>query len=253
MLETTARPLSAGGPVVMFRSHARLQPGGQPGVNAVARETADLPRYLSFARSAVTLDTDPLFGFQWNSFLSALSGGTLPLVNPRPAFFDAQPLFGPGPAALPMGRVVPVENPLPLVNLDAAAAVVHDFVAAWEDHHGLAIRDGRVFQLEEGPVARVEAPVRPVLLVQGGRVVPPPLDVVWQGPVAAQPAAIAQRPADRVPVPVAPVPAEQYASNGAPTMEQLMQLQQQLGQQLQLLQELQRQQMADRRIGRAQK
>jgi hypothetical protein len=76
MHDTTARSLPAGGPVVMFRSHARLQPGGQPGVNIVSRETVDLPRYLSFARSAVTLDTNPRFCFQWNNplFSKKLAG-----------------------------------------------------------------------------------------------------------------------------------------------------------------------------------
>jgi hypothetical protein len=129
--------------VVMFRSHARLQPGGQPGVNIVSRETVDLPRYLSFARSAVTLDTNPRFGFQWNNFLSVLSGGTLPLVNLRPAVYVVQPMFGPGAAVGPLGQVAAAEDPLPpLVDLDAAAEVVNNFPAAWEDHHGLAIRDG---------------------------------------------------------------------------------------------------------------
>ena len=81
LLETTARPLSVGGPVVMFRGHARLQPGNQPGVNAVARETPSLPRYLSFARSAATLDTDPHFGFLWHDFLRALSSDGIAWIS----------------------------------------------------------------------------------------------------------------------------------------------------------------------------
>jgi hypothetical protein len=257
MSETTARALSAGGPVVMFRGHARLQPGNQPGVNAVSRNTPNLPRYLSFARSAATLDSDPLFGFQWNDFLRALSGGTLPLVNPRPAVFDVQPVFGPGPAARPVGHVVPSENPpIPAVNLDVAATVVNNFVAAWEDHHGLAIRDGRVFQLQEGSVARVEAPLAArnvVPAAQDGGVVgaSPPSEDAWMpwAPGAAQAAAGAQNGVQLAARPWAPpIAAEHFAfQEQAPTMQQLMQMQQQIAQQLQQLQELQRQQFLHHR------
>ncbi len=161
LVETTARSLSVGGPVVMFRGHARLQPGNQSGVNAVAREAPELPRYLAFARSAATMDHDPRYGFLWTSFLRALADQTLPAVNPRPALFDvAQPAFGPGRAAMPVGSVLPTENSLlPLLNLDTAADVVNNFLAAWEHHHDLAIRDGRnSFALDEGRVARVEFP-----------------------------------------------------------------------------------------------
>jgi hypothetical protein len=130
--------------------------------------------------------------------------------------FDVQPAFGPGPAAMPLGQ-----NPLPLANFDAAAAVVNNFVAAWEDHHGLAIRDGRVFQLAEGPVARVE------------------------GPAAAEPAPAAQPmvpPVQVAPVqPPAFVPVVQQV--GAPAdLAQLVQMQQQIAQQLRQLQDLQQQQ-----------
>ncbi len=224
MLETTARVLSAGGPVVMFRGHARLQPSSQPGVNAVSRNTPDLPRYLSFARSAATLDVDPHFGFLWYDFLRALSSGALPLVNPRPAVFDVQPVFGPGPAAVPLGRIVPAENLLPPANLDAAAAVVNNFVAAWEDHHGLAIRDGRVFQLAEGPVARVEglAAAGPVPAPQA---MAPPVQVAPVQPLAFVPPPVAQQV-------------------GAPAdLAQLVQVQQQIAQQLRQLQDLQQQQL----------
>jgi hypothetical protein len=250
MSETTARVLSAGGPVVMFRGHARLQPGNQPGVNAVARNTPELPRYLSFARSTATLDSDPHFGFLWYDFLRALSSGRLPLVNPRPAVFEVEPVFGPGPVAMPMGRVVPAENPVPLVNLDAAAAVVNNFVAAWEDHHGLAIRDGRVFQLQEGPVARAEAPpaAQHALLVQDGAVPLPFANVgMAQAPAAPQPAAVAQNGAQPAVRPLAPPIAVGHLGLQAPSVEQLLQMQQQIAQQLQQLQELQRQQFLHHR------
>jgi hypothetical protein len=203
-LETTARPLSMANLVIMFRGHARLQPGGKPGVNTVSREAPELHRYLSFARSAATLDKDPRFGFQWDFFLRALSDQTLPLVNPRPAVFVVQPAFGPGPAAMPVGRALPLEDPAPpLANLDGAADVVDNFLAAWEHHHNLAIRDGRnVFALDEVPVARVEWPaaVAPAAASCQSVMPAPPLQAEAPAPVALPGAMLAPAPVPAVPV-----------------------------------------------------
>jgi hypothetical protein len=84
---TTARALPSG-TTILFRAHARLLVGFVPGVNAVSRGM-NLPCYLSFARSAQTLDPDPLFGFAWSGLLRALSGRTLTSVNPRPCLAGA--------------------------------------------------------------------------------------------------------------------------------------------------------------------
>jgi hypothetical protein len=247
MSETTARLLSVGGPIIMFRGHARLQPSNQPGVNMVSRESPELPRYLSFARSAATLDRDPRYGFQWDTFLRAISDQTLPSVNPRPAQFVVQPVFGPGPAAMPIGCVVPLENlPVPQMSLDVAANAVNNFLGAWEHHHNLAIHDGdeaRVFHLpEEGPVARVEWPAgapapAAVPAVLGVQVAAPPLPafvapaVPLPGVLHAQPTVFA--PAAQVVQQVGQMPQVSQA--------QFLQLQQQLTQQLQQLQAQQQQ------------
>jgi hypothetical protein len=227
MSETTAWLLSVGGgPVIMFRGHARLQPSNQPGVNTVSRELPELPRYLSFARSAATLDRDPHYGFLWNDFLQAISEQTLPSVNPRSAQFDVQPVFGPGRAAMPVGRVVPLENPpAPHVNLDVAADVVNNFLVAWEHHNNLALHDGangadRVFHVEEGPVAMVEWPAAG----------PPPAAVPAQGVQMAAP-----------PVPVPTFVVQQEGQMPQVSQAQFLLLQQQLTQQMQQLQTQQQQ------------
>jgi hypothetical protein len=215
LFETTARPLSSGGRVIMFRGHARLQPGGQPGVNVVSREALEIPRYLSFARSAVTLDKDPRFGYLWDPLLRALSDQTLPLVNPRPAVFAVHPAFGPGPAAMPVGRVAQLENPpLPVVDLDVAADVVNNFVAAWEHHHDLAIHDGReIYALDDGPVARVEWPVPAPAIVPAG---PAPVFVPGVPDLVAAELAPALVPPVPVPAFVPAVPAPMFVPAAAP-------------------------------------
>ncbi len=147
---TTARALSSG-TTILFRAHARLLVGFVPGVNAVSRGV-NLPRYLSFARSAQTLDPDPLFGFVWNDFLRAVSGRTLASVNPRPCIAGALPFDN------AFGRR---QEPHGIAPLDAyldvhAASAVNNFVNAWDEHHQNGIRDGR-FQ-EPGAVASVVFP-----------------------------------------------------------------------------------------------
>jgi hypothetical protein len=209
LLDTTARSLAVDGRVIMFRCHARLQPGGHPGVNAVSREAPVLCRYLSFARSAASLDVDPRFGYLWDPLLRALSDQTLPFVNPRPAVFAVHPAFGPGPAAIPVGRVAQLENPpLPVVDLDVAAGVVNNFVAAWEHHHDLAIHDGRqIYALDDGPVARVEWPVPAPAVVPAG---PAPVFVPGVPDLVAAELAPALVPPVPVPAFVPAVPAPMF-------------------------------------------
>ncbi len=172
---TTARALPSGA-VILFRAHARLQEGSVAGVNAVSRG-ADLPRYLAFARSAQTLDTNPNFGFLWDGFLQALAGRTLTPVNPRPCG------LGPAPPAQPAAA----DGGAPPAELDVhAAGAINDFVNAWDEHHQIGSRDGRI--QEPGAVARVEFPggnagnaVNPPLSAQGGPAQGPP-----QGPRSNQ-------------------------------------------------------------------
>jgi hypothetical protein len=147
---TTARALPSGS-TILFRAHARLLVGFVPGVNAVARGV-NLPRYLSFARSAQTLDPDPLLGFAWSDFLRALSGRTLTSVNPRPCLVGAAPFDGVN------GRRLEPLIPAPLDGyLDVhAASAVNNFVNAWDDHHQNGIREGRI--QEPGAIASVVFP-----------------------------------------------------------------------------------------------
>ncbi len=135
---TTARVLPSNS-TILFRAHARLLVGNVPGVNAVSRGV-NLPHYLSFARSAQTLDPDPLFGFVWSGFLQAVSGRTLTSVNPRPC------LVGVLPRDVPAGGLVNPQVPVPLdAYLDVhAASAVNNFVNAWDEHHQNGIRDDRI-------------------------------------------------------------------------------------------------------------
>jgi hypothetical protein len=144
---TTARVLPSNS-TILFRAHARLLVGNVPGVNAVSRGL-NLPRYLSFARSAQTLDSDPLFGFVWSGFLQAVSGRTLTSVNPRPG------LVGPHHDVPAGGLVEPIQH----VSMDPypdVRAGVNNFVNAWQEHHQNGIRE---FHIQEpGPVASVVFP-----------------------------------------------------------------------------------------------
>jgi hypothetical protein len=143
---TTARVLPTNS-TILFRAHARLLVGNVPGVNAVSRGV-NLPRYLSFARSAQTLDSDPLFGFAWSGFLQAVSSQTLTSVNPRPG------LVGPHHNVPAGGLVEPFH--VPLDPFPHVCVGVNNFVNAWEEHHQNGIRDGRI--QEPGAVASVVFP-----------------------------------------------------------------------------------------------
>jgi hypothetical protein len=155
---TTVRAVQDSSTIILFRSNARLQQGRVPGVNAVARNLPTLPRYLSFARSAASFDHNPAYGFLWHDFVRTITTRAESLGNPRQALQHITlPSFGPGPASMAVGHTFSNEVDVPLVEADVAGAV-NDFLESWQEHHLLAVREGRISLVEEGPVASCALP-----------------------------------------------------------------------------------------------